>query len=252
MVAVLARLRERDIAVGGNRRFTHEKIMLRADHGRSRQLGFGPIRRCPLAGSAFKKRLVRVATAITAHPQHSLPQACDDWADLKAAYRFLSNARVGPDALQAPHRRQVRAQCGRQARVLVVQDTTELDYTGRKKLRGLGPIGDGRGQGLLQHTALAITPARALLGVLHQQWSTRFTPPEGETRRERLQRPKKTDCWHETVAAVGRSPSGTRFIHVCDREADGFEMMQACDDHDCGFLIRAQHVRCVNGGTDKL
>ena len=252
MVSVFTRLRKRDLQVGWNRRFTHDTLNLRADGGRGGQLGLGPIRPCPFAGSAFKKRLVQVATAITAHPQHSLPKACDDWADLKAAYRFLSNDRVAPDAVQAPHRRETRTRCGQHPVVLVLQDTSELDFTRRRKVRGLGPIGDGRGRGLLQHTALAVLPDKQGLGVLHQQWSTRTTPPEGETRRERLQRPKKTDCWPETVAAVGRSPARSRFIHVCDREADSFEMMQACDDHDCGFLVRAQHDRCVNRGTDKL
>jgi hypothetical protein len=181
-----------------------------------------------------------------------LPHACDDWGDLKGAYRFLSSERVTPEAIQAPHRRRTRSRCRKHSRVLVINDTTELDFTSRKKVSGLGPIGDGHGRGLLQHTALAVTPGGDVLGVLHQRWSTRITPPEGETRRERLQRPKNSDCWPETVAAVGRSPDGTRFIHVCDREADDFAMMQACEDHDCGFLIRAQHDRCVNGGTDKL
>jgi hypothetical protein len=252
MVTVLTRLRKRQVQMGWNRRFSHDTIILRADYGRGRQLGPGPVRRCPCTGSAFKKRLVQVATAITAHPQHSLPKACDDWGDLKAAYRFLSNERVTPEAIQAPHRRDTRTRCSGLPLALVLQDTTELDFTNRKQLRGLGPIGNGHGQGLLQHTALAVTPSGAVLGVLHQQWSTRITPPEGETRRERLKRPKKTDCWPETVAAVGESPADTRFIHVCDREADSFEMMQACDDHHCGFLIRAQHDRCVRGRTDKL
>jgi hypothetical protein len=181
-----------------------------------------------------------------------LPQACDDWGDLKGAYRFLSNDRVTPEAVQAPHRRRTRLRCREHGRVLVLNDTTELDFTSRKNVSGLGPIGDGHGHGLLQHTALAVTQDGKILGVLHQQWSTRITPPEGETRHERLQRPKNSDRWPETVAAVGRSPAGIRFIHVCDREADDFAMMQACVDHDCGFLIRAQHDRCVNGGTDKL
>lgn len=234
------------------RRFIHDSVRFCADVGRGGEFCLGPVWESPPAGSASFKRLVQVATAIASSPDHSLPKVCDDWGDLKAAYRFLSNSRVTAEAIQTPHRQWVRAQCTEHARVLVVQDTTELDFTGRKNMRGLGPIGNNRGQGLLQHTALAITPGRELLGVLHQQWSTRINVPEGETHRQRLQRPKKTDCWAQTVAAVGPGPENTRLIHVCDREADCFEMMQACEQHACGFLIRAQHDRYVEAGTDKL
>lgn len=226
--------------------------MFCAEHGRGRQLGAWPVPRRSVTGSSFKKRLVQVAAAITANPQHSLPKACDNWADLKAAYRFLSNPRVEPDAIQEPHRRQTRDRCAEHPVVLCLQDTSELDFTRHKKVRNLGPIGDGRGRGLLQHTVLAVTPDRQVLGVLHQQWNKRIEVPNGETRAERLARPKKSDVWPKAVAAVRSTPAGTRIIHVCDREGDTFEMMQACDDHGVGFLIRAQHNRYVNGGTDKL
>ena len=234
------------------RRFSDEALSLRAERVPGVHLGPGAIRRRPDAGPASFKRLVRVATAITAHPQHSLPKACDDWADLKAAYRFLSNPRVRPEAIQTPHRRQTRARCADHPIVLVVQDLTELDFTRRKKVRDLGEIGDGRGRGLLQHTSLAVTPQREVLGILHQQWMIRPEPPEGETRTQRLARVKKSDVWPDAVQAIGAPPPSTRFIHVADRESDCFEMMQACEDHGVGFLLRAQHDRCVEGDTDKL
>jgi len=189
---------------------------------------------------------------VTASPQHSLPKACDDWADLKAAYRFLSNPRVNAEAIQTPHRRHTRARCAEHPVVLCVEDISELDFTTRRKTRGLGPIGDGRGRGLLQHSTLAVTPQGNVLGLLHQQWITRAEVPEAETREQRRARFTKTDLWSEAVAAVGSAPSGCRLVHVADREADCFQVMQACDDHGVGFLIRAQHNRSIHGGTDKL
>jgi hypothetical protein len=215
-------------------------------------LGLRTIRRSSSAGSAFKKRLVQVATAITTYPQHSLPKACDDWADLKAAYRLLSNPRVTADAIQAAHRRQTLRRCKAYPVTLSIQDTTELDFTGRKNIRGLGPIGNGGGQGLLQHSALAVTPERRVVGLLHQQWLRRVSVPKGETRRQRLARPKESDVWPAAVTGIGRAPRSTRMIQVCDRKGDCFQTMQACDEQGHGFLIRAQHDRCVNQDTDKL
>ena len=42
--------------------------------------------------------------------------------------------------------------------VLFVQDTTELDYTHHPTKKGLGPIGDGNGHGLLLHSTLRMVP----------------------------------------------------------------------------------------------
>jgi hypothetical protein len=66
-----------------------------------------------LAGSTFKdgrlgrrlrKLLVRMADAVGA----PLPLACQDWADTKAAYRFLSNGAVSEAGILAGHFRSTR------------------------------------------------------------------------------------------------------------------------------------------------
>src|SRR5437588_567677 len=75
------------------------------------------------------ERLVRLATALGSRPQASLPQACDDPALLKAAYRFFENEAIEPAAIVDSH---VQATLGRidlVDRVLAVQDTTHLDGT---------------------------------------------------------------------------------------------------------------------------
>jgi hypothetical protein len=55
--------------------------------------------------------------------------------------------------------------------VLFIQDTTELDYTSKKRTQGLGHIGDGRGQGIMLHTCLAVVPRPLtpdILGIARQ------------------------------------------------------------------------------------
>jgi hypothetical protein len=186
-------------------------------------------------------------------PDRSLPKQCEDWGDLKAAYRFLNNPKVTPEQIQRTHRRRVRQRCQASPMVLAVQDTTELDFTGHRAVQGLGPIGNGGGQGLLQHSTLAVTPDGDLVGLLHQIWRTRVPVPEGETRRQRLGRRRESDFWPESVRAVRSLESDTRLVHVTDRGGDLFEMMSACGEQEnVGFLIRAQHNRWVEQGVDKL
>jgi hypothetical protein len=185
-------------------------------------------------------------------PGQSLPQQNKEWSELLGAYRFLHNAKTTPDRIQSVHRALVRQNCQTRPLVLAVQDTSELDFTGRV-VEGLGPIGNGNGRGLLQHSTLAVDPRGGLLGVFHQLWRLRVPAPEGETRAQRLQRPRESDLWPDSVCAVGSLGTATRIVHVTDRGGDGFGTMTACQAQDnVGFLVRAQHDRCVNGGTDKL
>lgn len=193
---------------------------------------------------------MHLAAAMTARPHQSLPKQCPGWADLKAAYRLLSNPAVDPQAVQAPHRAHVREGCAPFPVVLCVQDTSDLDFTGRTGIKGLGKTGNGRGRGILQHTALAVRPdTGGVLGVLHQSWHARVEQPEGETRTQRRARWRESQVWADTVAAVGPAPGapdgGCRLIHVGDRHSDVWETFEAVEAAGAGvgFVVRAMHDR---------
>jgi hypothetical protein len=53
----------------------------------------------------------------------------DGWSDTQGAYRFFSNARVTPEKTLQPHRQATLRRMREHAVVLIVQDTSELDYT---------------------------------------------------------------------------------------------------------------------------
>jgi Transposase DNA-binding len=72
------------------------------------------------------------------HPQASLPEHLPDWADQKAAYRVLDAAEVSQAALLGPHWEQARAAARQRDVILLVQDTTEVDFTAHPKTQGLG------------------------------------------------------------------------------------------------------------------
>ncbi len=185
-------------------------------------------------------------------PQSSLPKQCGSWKDLKAAYRLINNPKVTPDGIQSTHRTATYQACGKHPVILCVQDGSTLSFSGRTKTKGLGKLKRGTGQGLMQHSTLAVTPGGELLGVLDQYWFRRIDKKEGETRRQQRQRWRESDVWSDSARRVGAPPAGTRFVHVMDREADSLEIMLACDDVGAGFLIRAQHNRWVENLQDKL
>lgn len=202
-------------------------------------------------------------------PDASLPKQTGGGKDLKAGYRLLSNPEVDPQAIQGPHRLRTAEACAGYPVVLSVQDTTELDFSHRKRMTGLGRIGDGGGRGLVQHTALAVAPgddvaaSPSLLGVLDERWYRRVQPPEGETRRARQARWSEAQVWSDAAEAVaefvagatpGATPGGvpgageqTRLVHVGDRHSDVFGFMHRCRQLGQGFVIRAMHDRYVEG-----
>jgi hypothetical protein len=185
-------------------------------------------------------------------PDRSLPHQHESWADLKAAYRFLNNPKVTPAELQRTHREQVRAECAGQARLLAIQDGSELDFSSHRSVKGLGFIGNGGGQGLLQQSSLAVTTDGQLLGVLHQIWWKRVRTPEGETRRQRQGRYRESDLWSDSIRAVAELGLTPRVIHVADRGGDNFDTLGAAYEVNSGFLIRARHNRHVNDDREPL
>ena len=198
------------------------------------------------------KRLTKLAAAMADAPNQSLPKQCGRWGDLKAAYRLLNHPQIRPDQITAVHRQCTREQAQQSPVVLCVQDTTDLDYTHRTAVRGLGKIGDGGGRGFRQHTGLAVSEDGQVLGILHQEWFLPCEPSEGETRRQRQARWSEPDVWGDTARGVGVWPRPSRLIHVGDRHSDVFRFLSICRQLGHGFLVRAMHDRYLDDGTERL
>jgi hypothetical protein len=200
---------------------------------------------CQLGRAGRAQRLAFSAARIAAHPEKSFPQLFD-WNELRAFYRLCNQTTSTLDAIQTPHRQHTLQAMTQQPLVLILHDTTELDFTSHKALQGTGPIGDHRGQGFLQHNSLAVSPRpRRLLGLAHQQWHVRKPAPARETGRARKQRPRESQLWTKGITATGRPPEGCTWVDVGDRGADDYEAMAValgCGHH---FLFRITQDRLV-------
>ena len=174
-----------------------------------------------LGDRRLTERAVRIGTRLAAQPAASLPQQMADRAELVATYRLLDHPQVSHTALSQPHWTTTRRQAGEAELVLLVQDTTELDYTRyAAHLSGLGPIGNGGGQGLLLHSTLAVLPQpRQVLGLAHQQVFLRVPNPR-PTQKRRPKAERESRVWGEAVEAIGGPPLGRRWVVVADAGAD--------------------------------
>jgi hypothetical protein len=101
------------------------------------------------------KRLVNIATKLAANPGGTLPQAFPDWAELKAAYRFFDNPVVDFEKVLQPHLERTRLACREPGEYLMIEDSSDLDFSRHPRTQDLGVIGDGQGRGFELHSALA-------------------------------------------------------------------------------------------------
>lgn len=150
------------------------------------------------------------------------------------------------DNLQATHRDVTREAMGQHDVVLILHDTSEIDFTSHQALTDIGPIGDGRGRGILQHNSLAIVPGtRHVLGLAHQQLRMRKPTPKNETPSQRQKRERESILWTNGITAIGAPPDGRRWVDVADAAADDYEAMRASVKVGHDFLLRVSQNRQV-------
>jgi Transposase DNA-binding/Transposase Tn5 dimerisation domain len=191
------------------------------------------------------RRLVHSAARIAARPQQAFTQVFD-WNDLRGFYRLCDQPEATLPAVMGPHWEQTRRAMGRRPLVLILHDTTELDFTSHRRLRGAGQIGNGYGRGFLQHNSLAVTPEpREVLGLAHQQLVVRRPAPARETAYQRKRRRRESELWAAGFRGTGRPDPGHCWVDVADRGGDDYESMRASLGMGHQFLVRANQNRLV-------
>jgi len=202
-----------------------------------------------LGDARLNRRLARLVEDLAAQPTASVPQACGTWAATKAAYRFWDSAQVSAAAIREAHQQGTVERLADHATVLVVQDTTNLDFTHHPATQGLGYLDRPPHQGLKVHSALAVSTAGVPLGLLHQEvWSRDpFTKGKHHQRRRREMAEKESQRWRDGLRVSQEViPRPHTFIVVADREADIYELFAAPRRENGHLLIRATHNRRVD------
>ena len=192
------------------------------------------------------RRLVQAADALVQHPGGSLPQKFHDPYPLDALYRLANRKEVTHEAILEPHRqRTLRLMRQIDGPVLLIHDTTELDYSSLSSLTGLGQIGNGNGRGYECHNTLAVhAPGRVVLGLANQILARRDTVGKDESRPARRDRQtRESRLWKRGSEAVGPAPDGATWVDICDRGADVFEYIAYKHETSGDFIVRSKHDR---------
>jgi hypothetical protein len=123
-----------------------------------------------LPDKRLTKRLQRILSQLEGKLEASIPVAFADPGQSKAYYRFINNAAVSELALLHCSRSQALQAARQQGVVLAVQDTTQLDFTGKRSANALGCLSYPQQKGLLLHNHLLLTQQGQVLGLLDQEF----------------------------------------------------------------------------------
>lgn len=195
-------------------------------------------------------RLLTVAAAAARQPAASLRASAADDAALEGAYRLLNNPEVQAEDIFSPHQQQTRQRAAEHGSTLVLHDTTEVGYGGKKR-KGLGRLHRAGGkEGFLLHTALAVAEDqwRTPLGVAHFEALVR---PANKISKS-SHRAYKEDPYHEGrrwAAGVDATEQlldeHTDCIHVMDREGDAYDLLSSLCVQQRQFVIRMSGDRAT-------
>lgn len=144
-----------------------------------------------------------------------------DRAGEVSVHRFLGSPHVTYQEILRTTASRTALACSRR-RIVVAQDTTEINFSGRDRgRRGLGPAGDGKSLGYFCHAMVAIdADDESVLGVAHAQIWTRSGKPR-KSRRSRDIEEKESHRWIKATAAAAKLFSeAEQVIVVGDREFD--------------------------------
>lgn len=202
----------------------------------------------------LERRLSFMIDQFSSQPNATIPQATEERKHMDAAYAFFKHARVQPDSILHSCLAQTRLRLQNHSRVLVIQDTSEANYSTLNDTDDLGYTNGSNVQGLLIHSSLAVAADGLPLGLLTQQIWTRDPAHKGDTkkRRQRATTDKESFRWmdHAAAARAVLDP-GVTVVHIADREGDIYDWLAAPRSAKSHLLIRvAQANRTVVYGPD--
>lgn len=223
---------------------------------------------CRFADARHGTRLSSLLHSMSEDIGQSIPLACEDWANTKAAYRLFSNERVSDKEILSGHfeatQRRVAAVKGP---ILILHDTTEFIFKRGDSLavgwprKHAGETGKGRvpvrlhtRYSVFMHSALVVTPPGVPLGLAAVKLWTR---PKKSLRKSLSGRAykalpiekKESYRWLENLRdATERLGHPERCIHVGDREADMLALYNCAGETGTHFLVRICNNRVTDDG----
>lgn len=202
-------------------------------------------------------RLGSLLTTLSDQPQKSIPKACKGWAETLAAYRFFSNKAVTMQKILSPHMEATIKRIKDEKIVLMPQDTTELNFSHREEVQGMGELSRDFEQGFHLHPTIALTPSGTCLGIINSEAWIRETLGEKAKRNKKPIEEKESMRWlnsYRICNEVAKQAQDTLIVNIADREGDIYDLFMEKDNlSKAHWLVRSsQNRRLLSTANETL
>ncbi len=204
----------------------------------------------------LKTRLKLMLTRMFESPMASIKSSFKGCKEVIAAYRFFNNSRTSAEIILEPHKESTLERVKQEKRVLIIQDTTEIDYTKKKSLKNAGRLDAPGRQGFYLHNQMVVTPERLSLGIWNVDINARSKKKDKKSSiKNKPIEEKESYRWLEgyrDACELATLAPDTQIISCSDREGDIYEIFeehylrQANGTPTADFLIRCCQDRCLS------
>jgi hypothetical protein len=188
-----------------------------------------------------------------------IPEACRDGSEIKAAYRFFSNAHIDEENLLDTHlfNTALRVKKSEQNVFILAQDSTAIFYGSHVATTHLGSLAKSKGthiKGIFCHAGLIYTSHGTPLGLLlNKLWFRKARSGRAKIRHKKKRdtipiEKKESFRWIQGIhsARLIQEQSQKKVIVVNDREGDINEFYKTALDLEVGFVVRVDKSRVCN------
>lgn len=207
-------------------------------------------------------RVLQLAASMAQTPGESLRASCGGWSEAIGGFRLLHSPAVTPEKILAPHRQATLKRAAHCRHLLLVDDTTELDYTSHKALEGAGRLDHEHRRGFYAHSHLLVDEDSGVtLGLCGSKMWTRQLEPKGGKHKKVPFQEKESYRWlegYQQACSVARSLPNAHVLFVGDRESDIYEIYSAYAQQiaeanpTAGIVIRCGRDRALKQGDERL
>ncbi len=204
-----------------------------------------------LGDKRLNARCEHILNGLSISPEKSIPEALESWSETKAAYRFFSNDKVDENKILEPHINATKERIRKENIVLLLQDTTDIDYSKYQSLTDMGFLGERKIEhrhGFFLHPTIAVTPDKVNLGVVHSTIWKREQIGTRELRKITPIEEKESYNWllsYRETKEIAKQIPGTKFVNIGDRECDIYEFFHEYDPEisNADFIVRSSMNR---------
>lgn len=198
-----------------------------------------------LPDERYRNNLMKMCNSLLEKPGHSFSAACGSVVRKSASRLFDNENQID---LQEGHLEKTISRCKKHSLVLVLEDSTDLNYHTHRKKKGMGDLGgEFNAKGICMHSALAVTPKGEPLGIIGQYiWSPVKTGRPKQNRTYPIEE-KESYKWLRTkkwVNAALETQVG-QVIVIGDREADFYHHLSFERASNVDLLIRISQLKRI-------